>query len=56
MYVDGKTKNAHLCYNITKLPWLNLEMCMWDFKLVHFSTWFIVFTNVYFSKYTNISI
>lgn len=25
-------------------------------ELVHFSTWFIVFTNVYFSKYTDISI
>lgn len=26
MYVDGKTKNAHVGYQITKLPQLNPEM------------------------------
>lgn len=58
MYVDGKTKIAHVGYHITKLPRLNPEMlpACETLELVHFSTWFIVFTNVYFSKYTDISI
>lgn len=52
MYVDGKTKNAHVGYHITKLPRLNPEMlpACETLELVHFSTWFIVFTNVYFSN------